>query len=124
MTRITTSVLVMLILLNGSVSVISASGLQDDLGVELAPGVSESVDDTISELRKGFSPSAGAGQTLFTLFIAALGVLEIVLNGITAAPQMFINLGFPSWVVLPLFAPMYAISTLEMVYAATGRDLV
>lgn len=124
MTRITTTVLVMLILLNGSVSVFAASGLNEDLRVDLAPGVSEAIDGTVDNLRDGFSPSAGAGETLFTLFIAALGVMNIVLNGITAAPQMFINLGFPSWVVLPLFVPMYAISTLELVYAATGRDLV
>jgi uncharacterized protein (DUF983 family) len=41
-----------------------------------------------------------------------------------AAPVMFMNLGFPEWFVLPVFAPMYLISTLELIYAATGRNLV
>lgn len=124
MTRITTTVFVMLLLMNGTVTVMSASGLNDDLGVELAPGISEAMDDAIDSLQQGFEPSAGIGDTLFSLFIAGLQIFEIVISAITAAPNMFMNLGFPSWIVMPLFIPMYAISTLEMVFVATGRDLV
>lgn len=124
MTRITTTVLVMLLLMNGTVTVMSSSGMNEDLGVKLAPGISEAMDSAIEELRKGFSPSAGVGDTLFALFIAGLQVMNIIINSITAAPTMFQNLGFPAWIVMPLFIPMYAISTLELIYAATGRDLI
>lgn len=124
MTRITTTVFIFLLLMNGSVSVMAASGLQEDIGVNLAPGISESMDNAVSQLQDGFSPSAGVADTLFTLFIAATQVLNIVINAITATPQMFINLGFPGWIVFPLFVPMYAISTFELIYVATGRDLV
>jgi len=124
MTRITTTVFVFLLLMNGAVTTMSASGMSQDLGVELAPGISDSMDNAIDKLRNGFSPSAGIGETLFTLFIAGLQILGIVIDAITATPTMFLNLGFPDWIVVPLFIPMYAISTLELVYVATGRDLV
>lgn len=124
MTRITTTVFIFLLLMNGTVTVMAASGLNDDLGVELAPGISETMSDAIDKLREGFDPSAGLGETLFTLFIAAAQLLNVVVNAITATPQMFINLGFPAWIVAPLFVPMYAISTFELIFVATGRDLV
>jgi len=124
MTRITTTLLVILLLMNGSASVMAASGMSEDLGVNLAPGISDTMDDTIQQLREGFSPSAGLGDTLFALFIAALGVGGIVVNAITATPTLLLNLGFPAWIVFPLFAPIYAISTFELIYIATGRDLV
>lgn len=124
MTRITTTVFIFLILMNGSVSVMAASGLQDDLGVSLAPGISEAMDNAVSELKNGFAPSAGVADTLFTLFIAAVQVLNVVINAITAAPVMFVNLGFPGWIVYPITVPIYVISTFELIYVATGRDLV
>ena len=124
MTRITTTVLVMLLLMNGTVTVMASSGMNEDLGVELAPGISEAMDSAVTELREGFSPSAGVGDTLFSLFIAGLQVMNIIVSSITAAPTLFTNLGFPSWIVMPLFIPMYAVSTMELIYAATGRDLV
>lgn len=124
MTRITTTVFVFLLLCNGSVAVMAASGMSQDLGVQLAPGISDSMDNAVEQLQAGFSPSAGIGETLFTLFIAGLQIMGIVVDAITATPTMFMNLGFPGWIVMPLFVPMYAISTLELVYVATGRDLV
>jgi len=124
MTRITTTVFVFLLLMNGAVTTMSASGMSEDLGVELAPGISDSMDNAIDQLRNGFSPSAGIGETLSTLFIAGLQIPGIIIDAITATPTMFLNLGFPDWIVVPLFVPMYAISTLELVFVATGRDLV
>jgi len=124
MTRITTTVLIMLLLLNGTVTIMAGSGLSEDLGVDLAPGITDSMNNAIESLKNGFSPSAGVGETLFTLFIAGLQIMGIVVDAITAVPTMFLNLGFPSWIVLPLFVPMYAVSTFELVYMATGRDPV
>jgi hypothetical protein len=124
MTRITTTLLVVLLLMNGSATVMAASGLSEDLGVELAPGISDTMDSTIDQLKAGFSPSAGVGDTLFALFVAGLGIMGIVVDAVTATPTMLLNLGFPAWIVFPLFAPIYAISVFELVYVATGRDMV
>lgn len=124
MTRVTTTVLTMMLLLNGSVSIMAASGLSEDLGVNLAPGVTDAMDDVVAEMKKGFSSTGGFGQTLFAMFAAALGIGEVVIQGVFALPQMFLNLGFPNWIVAPFFTPMYLVSTLELIYIGTGRDLV
>jgi len=102
----------------------AASGMNEDLGVELAPGISDAMNQAVNELREGFSPSAGAGETLFSMFSAGLQVLRIMITAVGAAPVLFLNVGFPRWIVVPLFAPIYVISTLELVYVGTGRDLV
>jgi len=102
----------------------AASGMNEDLGVELAPGISDAMNQAVNELREGFSPSAGAGETLFSMFSAGLQVLRIMITAVGAAPTLFLNVGFPPYIVLPLFAPIYVISTLELVYVGTGRDLV
>jgi hypothetical protein len=47
-----------------------------------------------------------------------------MITAVGAAPTLFLNVGFPPYIVLPLFAPIYVISTLELVYVGTGRDLV
>jgi len=124
MTRITTTIFVFMVLMNGTVGVMSASGMNEDLGVTLAPGVSEATNNAVESLQNGFSPSAGLGQTLFTMFIAGLQILNIIVSAVTAVPTLFINLGFPPWIVFPVTVPLYVISTLELVFVATGRDLV
>lgn len=123
MSRISTSILVILILLNGSVGIMEASGLTEDIGVELDTGVGDSMDKAINHATNGFNPGDGAGSTLFGLFVSAFYFLNTLFNAIFSAPAMFMNLGFPSWFVVPIFAPMYVIATLDLIYAATGRDM-
>jgi hypothetical protein len=123
-TRITTAVLVFMLLFNGGVTVMEGSGLSEDLGVTLAPGVDEAMDNVVDNAKDGFSASEGLGNTLFSLFAAAMGTFQLLIQGVFSFPSMLLNLGFPGWFVVPMFAPMYVISTLELIYAATGRGLV
>jgi len=124
MTRITTTILVFLVLMNGVTAVMAGSGLSDDLGVTIDPGGDSAVNESVSEAQSGFSPGGGGLSTLFGLFTSAMGFLQSLVTSVFAAPQMFINLGFPSWIVGPVFTPMYVVAALEFVYVATGRDLV
>jgi hypothetical protein len=101
----------------------ASSGLNDDLGVTVAPGISDTADKAVADLEDSFDPSAGIGETLFSLFLAGLGVIEIVVRSLGALPAMLTNL-LPAFIVLPLIVPLYAISVFELVYVATGRDLV
>jgi len=89
----------------------------------LAPGISETLDETTSDIRQ-FQTSEGLGDTLFALFASAGNVAEILVSGTFAAPSMLLNLGFPPWIVAPLFAPMYVLGTLEMISIFTGRRMV
>lgn len=124
MTRITSTILVVMILANGSVTIMSASGLSEDIGVEVAPGVSDAMDDVVTEMKKGFSPNIGVIESLISMFVAGLRLFQVVVEGVFAAPSMLMNLGFPEWFVIPISAPLYLISTLELLFIATGRDMV
>lgn len=124
MTRITSTILIFLVLTNGAVTVMAGSGLSEDLGVQLAPGVEKAVTEVENNAKDGFTASEGLGDTLFSMFAAAMGTFKVLIEGVFAMPQMFLNLGFPEWIVWPFFTPMYIVSTLELIYAATGRALI
>jgi len=124
MTRVTTTILIFLMLMNGTVGMMAASGLTSQLGVALAPGVSDTMDDVQDRAERGFSPASGFGETLFALFMSGITLIQGLIKGVFAAPQLFINLGFPPWTVIPLMAPVYVIATLEILFMATGRDMV
>lgn len=124
MTRITSTILAVMLLMNGTVTVMAASGLSDDLGVTLSPGVSDAMDNVTQEMKDGFSPEVSVTESLISMFVAGLQLLQVLVEGLYALPTMLMNLGFPSWIVTPLMAPLYMLSTLELVYVATGRDLV
>lgn len=122
MARITTTILVLVLLMNGTVTVMSGSGLTEDIGVELAPGVSDKMDSVVSNMKKGFNPNVNVVESFVSLAVAGLGLFQVIIEGTWAAPSAFINLGIPTWFVLPLAAPLYVIATLEAVYIALGRQ--
>jgi hypothetical protein len=113
-----------MILLNGSTTIMAASGLSEDIGIELAPGVNDAMQNVVDDMKKGFSPDIGVIESLISMLTAGLNLFKVVVEGLYAAPSMFINLGFPAWAVNVLMAPLYLISTLEMMFIATGRDMV
>lgn len=124
MTRITSTVMIFLILLNGGVTVMEASGLSEDIGITLAPGVSDAMNNVVQDMKDGFSPDIGVVESLISMLTAGLNLFRVLVEGTYAAPQMFLNLGFPDWAVSTFFAPLYIISTLELMFIATGRDMV
>jgi hypothetical protein len=124
MTRITSTILIFMLLLNGATTVMTASGLSEDIGVTLAPGVNDAMNTVIDEMEDGFSPDVGVIESLISMLTAGLNLFRVVVEGLYAAPAMFMNLGFPAWMVTTLFAPLYLISTLELMFIATGRDMI
>lgn len=121
MTRVTTTILVVLVLMNGTVAIMEGSGLSDDLGVELAPGISESVNDAIETAQSGLDADAGLGETLVALILSSLRLFEALITSVFSAPQAMVNLGFPPWIVYPITGPMYIIAALEFIFVAIGR---
>jgi len=128
MTRITTTVLVLVILMNGAATMMAASGLSDDLGVNMETGVSDSVDQTVEDMENAFDPNISAVESLISLALAAFRTFQIVISGVFAAPTMLINIfggsTFVSTAITVLFAPMYAISTLELIAITLGNETV
>lgn len=128
MTRITSTILVFMLLANGTVTVMAASGLSEDIGVELAPGVSDQMETVTEQMKKGFSPNINIVESFISMALAGLNILTVLVTGLWALPTMMINLfggsGLVATIVTALFAPMYMLATLEMVYMATGRDMI
>ena len=128
MSRITTTVLVAVILMNGASTIMDVSGLSEDLNVEMETGVSNEVQETIDDMKDAFNPNVGSVQSLISLALAALGVFEIVISGTFAAPTLVINIlgggQVVETVVTVLFAPLYAISTLELIAVSLGTQTV
>ena len=124
MTRITSTVVIFLVLINGSVTIMAASGMSEDLGVDLAPGISDAADNVVENMKRGFSPDISVIESLISMITAGLNVFRVIVDGLYAGPTMFLNLGFPAWAVTAFYAPLYIISTLEMVFMATGRGML
>jgi hypothetical protein len=122
MTRVTTTILIVMVLLNGTVAIMEGSGLSEDIGVELAPGVSDSVNDAIQTAQDGLDADAGLGETLVAMILSGLQLFEALITAVFAAPTMLMNLGFPQWIVVPVAAPIYIIGALDFMFIATGRD--
>jgi hypothetical protein len=122
MTRVTTTILIVLVLMNGTVGIMASSGLNEDLGVSLAPGVSDSMDEAVSTAQSGFSADASIIESTITLILSGVRLFQALIASVFAGPQMFMNLGFPAWIVLPITAPLYIIAALEFIFLATGRD--
>jgi len=128
MSRITSTVLVMLLLLNGTVAITEASGLNNDWGIEVTTGVDKTMDSLVSEMKQGFSPNVNIIQSFVSLAIAGVRVFQLIVETVYVAPQLMINLfgggSLVSTFVYVIMAPMYMISTLEILYMATGNDMV
>jgi len=128
MTRITTTVLIMMVLLNGSATIMEASGLNDDLGVEIRTGVDEKMGEIVNETNGAFDPNINVVESFISLSVAAINVFGLIIEGVFAAPTLMINiLGGSSLVetaVTVFMAPLYIIATLEIIAIAIGNPTV
>jgi len=128
MTRITTTVLIMMLLLNGSATIMIASGFSEDIGVEITTGVDDKMDQVVTELKQGFNPNVNVVESFISLALAAVRLFQTVVEGVFAAPTMMINIlgggTFVEVVVTAVMAPLYVISTLEILAIAIGNETV
>lgn len=125
MARITTTLVILLILGNSAATIMAVSGLNDDLGVQLAPGISERADTIVTEMQGGFQPGTTVVESLLSLAISVGNLFLILVEGVFALPTMLINLGGGGEVVTvtvtALAAPAYVIATIEMALLVLGR---
>lgn len=123
MARITTTIFIFTLLLNSVAGVMAASGFSEDIGVSIAPGVGESMDQA-TEALDGFDPSVSIIESFVSLAVAAGRLFQAVITGAFALPSALINMGIPAWAVTAFAAPLYVISTLEIVAIMVGRETV
>jgi hypothetical protein len=128
MTRITTTILIITVLLNGTATIMEASGLNDDLGVEIQTGVDDRIDAVVDNAQEGFDPNTGAVESFVLIAVSAGNAVATLLEGVFTAPTLISNLlggsGVVDAVVTAFFAPMYIISTLEIISIVVGNRTV
>ena len=123
--RISTQIVVYLILMNATAGVLAASGVAADLGIGAQPGGGEQVgfvNDKASP--DNINPGGGAGGTLFGLFTSVGATLkQVFVMATVGGPMMLSNLGVPVWLVTFIFAPVYLIAGADLLYVYSGRDV-
>jgi len=118
--RYSTRIVIFLVLLNAAAGVMVQSGVANDWGISPTPGGGEAIEEanqTASEI-KG---SGGFGDTLFGAFAGAANAFGDIFGAATAGPTMLSNLGIPGWLVGFVFAPLYILIGIDLVFILTGR---
>jgi hypothetical protein len=113
-------VLVFLLFLNAAAAVLVSSGVAADWGVQPNPGGDEELSSA-NQTAASFEPSGGAFQTLFSMYTSVTDTFSNVIGVATAGPRMFANLGVPGWLTTFLFAPLYILVAIDLVYLLTQR---
>jgi hypothetical protein len=128
MSRITTTIAVAVILLNASATIMVASGLSEDLGVEIETGIDDRVDDIIAQTSGAFDPGTGVVESFVGLALSALDTLRLVPEMAFAAPTLLVNLlggsALVEVVVFSMFGPAYLLASLDIIGAVLGNRVV
>lgn len=128
MTRITSTILALMLLMNGGAAVMEVSGLSEDIGINIETGIDQQMQQFTQDMKNGFNPNVNIIESFVSLALAAVRVFFILVEAVYAAPNLAMNLlgggatvnAFVGMVSLPL----YMVATLELLYMATGRDAV
>lgn len=133
MARVTLYIAMFLLLMNTTAMAIDSSGASEDWGLSEAeydptagrPGAGAAIDAAESDSKDVTATGEGNAQTLFTLFISAVGSIDDILKlFVLGGPVMLYNLGFPDWLLTLIFAPAYVVVAADFVHLLTGRDTV
>lgn len=128
MTRITSTILAVMLLMNGGAAVMEVSGLSEDIGINIETGIDQQMDQFVDDMKKGFNPNVNIIESFISLALAGLRVFFILVEALYAAPTLMMNLlggsATVNAIVAMVMAPLYMISTLEMLYMASGRSAV
>lgn len=115
-------VVIFLLFLNAVPSLLLASGVAEDMGIDPSISGGDAIGEANSELRN-IEPSGGFAGTLFQLYTSVTGPIKILLEVVVGGPLMFISLGVPGWLVDFVFAPQYVVVGGAIIYSLSGRRL-
>ncbi|MGK7297342.1 MAG: hypothetical protein ACNS61_16215 [Candidatus Wenzhouxiangella sp. M2_3B_020] len=115
-------IIVFLVFLQAVPSVLFASGVAADMGIDPQVSGSGNVDDA-RDAASNVEVSGGFAQTLFALYASVTGPVKTILGILFGAELMFISLGVPSWMVAFVFAPKFLVGFGAIVYTLAGRLL-
>lgn len=121
MRRISTAALLYFMLLNATAVVLDNVGFTEEMGVSVNLTTTQHLKDAEKAV-DSFSLEGGFLETLFGIYDAAYSTMAAVLTSIYAGPQMLLDLGLPSAIVLPFTGVLVMIIGLDVIYYASGRE--
>lgn len=122
--RISTHIVLFMIIMTASANMMVASGTAEDIGIAPQPGQ----DDLIKTVENDPSidnpnPGGGGGDTLFGLFTSTANIVNKLYRIAFAADIMFQNIGVPGFVTAFLFKLIPFLAAIDLLYVFTGRDV-
>lgn len=115
-------VVVFLAFMDGAAVMLEESGVGDTIGIDTGMTAGDALSEAMDSAGS-LSAGGGSASTLYHLFNSVAKSFQAVFEAATAAPQMFMAIGVPGWVVAFLFGPMVLIIGADIYYALTGRDI-
>jgi len=113
---------ILLMFLNAGPSMLVASGVAEDWGIDPTVSGDETIDDA-NEAVRHIEASGGFGETLFGLYTTVTSPIRAVMDIVTAGPTTLQSAGVPSWLVAFIFVPQYLIVGGTIIYVLAGRLL-
>lgn len=120
--RISTKLVIFLMLMNAAAGMMVASGVAEDLNIQPNPGGDTRVNETkqnASQVKAG----GGLGSTLFTMYSTVADTLDSIYTLAFYGPEMLENLGVPGFLTDMFNGVLTVIVGADIVYALTGRDI-
>ncbi len=119
------NVLVLIVCMSAAAGVLSAAGMTDLWGVN--PNTEE-LDQAAAGTEANlstFTAQTGQETWLTDVFIirAAIDTISGAMDAVNQLPNMLVQLGIPSWIVVFVAAPLFLTIIFMIIYVATGRDV-
>lgn len=122
MSRLSTTLVIMLIMLNAAAGFVTVTGIADDFGIQPNVGGDDRINQ-VNDQSKQVTANQGAVDTLIGVFDTAASYGSNVFTILFYGPTMLKNAGVPdSWMDF-LSAAIAVIVAKDVLYALSGRDL-
>lgn len=115
-------IVVFLVFLHAVPSLLFASGVAADWGIDPSVSGGNKIDDA-QGAAEDVEVSGGFAQTLFALYTSVTGPVQTIMGIVFGAELMLISLGTPGWMVAFVFAPKWFIVFGTIIYTLAGRLL-
>lgn len=120
--RLSTNIMLFVIILNLVPGAMGAAGVWDDWGVQVNTGVGEDVNEVQSTFQETAEGGAFGGETLIGAILLVIDVLEVGYSLLFALPTMMSNLGVP-FLGLFINALVPVIIGIDLLGIIGGRDV-
>lgn len=109
-----------------AVTILTASGMFEAWDVTVGFGLERDITQVQAHAAAvstgGTQPGGGSLGTLIGMFLGVGAIFIKFIPFVISSPIMFVNLGVPAWLVMPITSVMYVITAFDVMHMWTGRQ--